>query len=177
MYILQLYYLLILVKRFLGCFHGKPEAELNTKAVLLHSVNSSYTSHYKTLFARIEGINYLFFKSGDCYIYAKKKIKLMKRRRQGPIPVMVDELVQRMKDFHKSDVKLGFFGVYESKNTSMMDPLIMTVDHIKPVSKGGSWGSQNLQLIPHFMNQIKGNCDQDELLRWIMAYQLSSLKS
>lgn len=58
----------------------------------------------------------------------------------------------------------GFWGRKIQPHTNAM--LLLSFDHIIPVSRNGSWNIDNLQIVLAVLNSVKGNEYEEEFLRW-----------
>lgn len=59
----------------------------------------------------------------------------------------------------------GIWGGNRQPHTNTM--LLLSFDHIIPVSKNGSWNVDNLQIVLAGYNSVKGNEHEEEFLRWL----------
>lgn len=90
------------------------------------------------------------------------------------LDLKADELVEIMKLANGKCAVTGIIGVWKTDGDPALWPLLMTIDHRIPVSRGGSWKIQNLQVMPLCINQVKGNNDDKELSRWFTPYSYNS---
>jgi hypothetical protein len=66
-------------------------------------------------------------------------------------------------------------GIRGSWTKSSNNPFFLTFDHINPISLGGHFSIDNVQILSHCLNQVKGNESNLELIRWLWCFQ-NSLK-
>ncbi|KAI8979610.1 hypothetical protein BDF20DRAFT_870630 [Mycotypha africana] len=50
------------------------------------------------------------------------------------------------------------------------NPFLLTFDHIKPKSLGGSCRISNVQVILSCLNQVKGTASNKELRQWLNSF-------
>ncbi|OBZ91612.1 hypothetical protein A0J61_00339 [Choanephora cucurbitarum] len=65
----------------------------------------------------------------------------------------------------------GILGHWSLSEHLIPPPFLLEFDHMVPISMGGSFGKQNLQVLIRCLNQVKGNHSDDELRRWLKAFR------
>lgn len=92
-----------------------------------------------------------------------------KNKTGNKIPTQ-SEMFELLKESNGICALSGVTGVWTSNDSN--DPFVLTVDHIIPISKGGSSGKHNLQVVLRCVNRLKGDKNNLETIQF-----LNNLKS
>ncbi|KAI8094892.1 uncharacterized protein B0P05DRAFT_568125 [Gilbertella persicaria] len=112
------------------------------------------------------------------YRLASRKIKEMSHRQKPfitsnkkdgfqhdlPTPKELVEVLIRSKG--KCAIS-GVTGHWPIEHYLKPAPLLLVIDHIIPVSRGGSFGVGNIQVALSCINQVKGNRTDEEVRVWL----------
>ncbi|KAI8348260.1 hypothetical protein BD560DRAFT_410687 [Blakeslea trispora] len=102
--------------------------------------------------------------------------RLKKFRRYGCQEVDIptsEELVELMIQSKNICAISGIKGHWNSANYH--SPFRLDFDHKIPVSMGGSFRAENLQITINCLNSVKGSETQDELKRWLKGFRANKL--
>lgn len=160
-------------------FGGSDFSLLDNNSSLLDCTDPLYFSHL------LESCNDSFVSGDSCVKYAKRLRRNMKRRYQkiydlsgdrdldvyydNKIPSVV-ELVDFIRQSGNKCAISGISGMWLSETSN---PFYLTLDHIIPVSKGGSFLVSNLQITLHCLNQLKGNNSNTETIDFLNGFKSS----
>ena len=121
---------------------------LNMKSHLEWNVDVEWLEQFKDI-ERLKFLNKILSRDRFCKKYYSEKYK------------------EFIKKFYNNERFVEQFGIYTvSKNRYDMPSL----DHIIPLSRGGSWDLDNLQIISWFENRAKCDMTQQELDNMINKY-------
>ena len=85
-----------------------------------------------------------------------------------------EELVELMTQSRDICAISGIKGHWSSAN--FRSPFRLDFDHKIPVSMGGSFRVENLQITINCLNSVKGSESQDELKRWLKGFRKNKPK-
>ncbi|KAG1460904.1 hypothetical protein G6F56_005840 [Rhizopus delemar] len=132
-------------------------------------------TQYQALVHTLEFSHLLFMENNWCQIKAQNMMKNMKQRkakRSGSNQEFAtkDQLMDLIRQSNGKCAVSGSLGLWKSSN---LDPFQLTVDHIEPLSKGGSNVINNLRPMFRCLNFVKSNESEQEFRRWLDGFRFS----